>query len=59
MMLLNRTLNFGHSFSFGQKRGLNVINYTGSGFNSDALVGFHAGGLLQLGVGGHLLAHVV
>ncbi len=39
------------SFSFGPKAGLNISNYTGGDFQSDALVGGHLGGLLNFGIG--------
>ncbi len=45
------TAGFSQSFSFGPKAGVNVSNYTGSNFKSDALVGFHLGGLLNFGIG--------
>ena len=45
------TAAFSQSFSFGPKVGLNVSNYTGSDIESDALVGFHLGGLLNFGIG--------
>ncbi|MFA7471829.1 MAG: porin family protein [Spirosomataceae bacterium] len=39
------------SFKFGPKAGLNISNYTGDNVESDALVGFHLGGLLNFGLG--------
>ncbi len=45
------TLSFGQGFKFGPKAGLNVSNYTGGDFKSDALVGIHLGGLLSFGIG--------
>jgi len=45
------TCAFSQSFSFGPKVGLNVSNYTGGNIESDALVGFHLGGLLNFGIG--------
>lgn len=39
------------SFKFGPKAGLNVSNYTGGNIDSEALVGFHLGGLLNFGIG--------
>ena len=42
---------FSQSFSFGPKAGLNISNYTGANFKSDALVGAHLGGLLNFGIG--------
>ena len=37
--------------SFGPKVGVNVSNYTGGDIESNALVGFHLGGMLNLAVG--------
>jgi hypothetical protein len=42
---------FGQSVSLGPKVGLNVSNYTGGDIESDALVGFHLGGIVNFGVG--------
>lgn len=42
---------FSQSVSLGPKVGLNVSNYTGGDIESDALVGFHLGGILNLGIG--------
>ena len=42
---------FSQSFSFGPKVGVNVSNYTGNDIESDALVGFHLGGILNFGIG--------
>lgn len=42
---------FAQSFSFGPKVGVNISNYTGSDFESEALVGYHLGGILNFGVG--------
>lgn len=45
------TGGYAQSFKFGPKVGLNVSNYTGDNVKSDALVGFHLGGLLNFGIG--------
>ncbi|MGG7665482.1 porin family protein [Dyadobacter sp. BHUBP1] len=42
---------FAQSFSIGPKAGINISNYTGSDIESDALVGFHLGGILNFGIG--------
>lgn len=42
---------FAQSFSFGPKAGINISNYTGSDVESEALVGFHLGGLMNFGIG--------
>ncbi len=51
MLLMIVSTGFSQSFSFGPKAGANVSNYTGGNFKSDALVGFHLGGLLNFGIG--------
>lgn len=38
-------------FSIGPKAGLNISNYTGGNIESDALVGYHLGGMLNYGFG--------
>lgn len=45
------TAAFSQSFKFGPKAGMNISNYTGGNIESDALVGFHLGGLLNFGIG--------
>jgi hypothetical protein len=45
------TSAFSQSFKFGPKAGMNISNYTGGNIESDALVGFHLGGLLNFGIG--------
>jgi hypothetical protein len=42
---------FAQSFSIGPKAGLNISNYTGGDIESDALVGYHLGGILNFGFG--------
>ena len=42
---------FSQTVSLGPKVGLNISNYTGGDFESNALVGFHLGGILNLGIG--------
>ncbi|SEI37509.1 Outer membrane protein beta-barrel domain-containing protein [Dyadobacter koreensis] len=49
--LLCAQLSFAQSFSIGPKAGLNISNYTGGNIESDALVGYHLGGLLNYGFG--------
>ncbi|WP_221391257.1 porin family protein [Dyadobacter sp. NIV53] len=45
------TAAFSQGFSFGPKAGINISNYTGGDIESDALVGYHFGGLLNFGIG--------
>jgi hypothetical protein len=45
------TAAFSQSFSIGPKAGVNISNYTGSDVESEALVGFHLGGILNFGIG--------
>lgn len=45
------TVAFSQSFSFGPKLGLNVSNYTGGNIDTESLVGFHLGGILNFGIG--------
>ncbi|WP_031529115.1 porin family protein [Dyadobacter crusticola] len=42
---------FAQSFSIGPKAGLNISNYTGGDIQSDALVGYHLGGIINYGFG--------
>jgi hypothetical protein len=51
LLLTISTLSFGQSFSFGPKAGVNISNYTGGNIQSDAMVGYHLGGLLNFGFG--------
>lgn len=44
-------LSFAQSFSFGPKAGLNVSNFTGGNIKSQAMIGYHVGGLLSFGFG--------
>ncbi|WP_254560916.1 porin family protein [Dyadobacter diqingensis] len=53
ILLAISTFTFAQSFKFGPKVGVNVSNYTSGNIESDALVGFHLGGLLNFGVGEH------
>src|SRR5262245_40381230 len=56
-LILITTLAFGQ-LSFGVKAGINVSNFSGSdiaNIEKDALIGFHAGGLVHLGIGQHLV----
>ncbi|MCF2447669.1 PorT family protein [Dyadobacter sp. CY345] len=50
-LLLCAQFSFAQSFSIGPKAGLNISNYTGGDIESDALVGYHLGGLLNYGFG--------
>ncbi|TDE08710.1 porin family protein [Dyadobacter psychrotolerans] len=52
-LLLISTFSFAQSFSIGPKAGLNISNYTGGNIESDALVGYHIGGVLNYGFGDH------
>ena len=51
LMLLTSTLSFSQSFSLGPKAGVNISNYTGGDIDSDALVGYHLGAVLNYGFG--------
>jgi hypothetical protein len=42
---------FAQKFSIGPKAGLNISNYTGGDIESDALVGYHLGGIINYGFG--------
>jgi hypothetical protein len=45
------TSTYGQRIALGPKVGLNVSNYSGGDFESTALVGFHLGGILNIGIG--------
>lgn len=51
VMLLASTFSFAQSFSIGPKAGINISNYTGGNIDSDALIGYHFGGVLNYGFG--------
>ncbi|QRR02915.1 porin family protein [Dyadobacter sandarakinus] len=52
MLLAISTLSFSQAkFSLGPKAGINISNYTGGNIQSDALVGYHIGGVLNYGFG--------
>ncbi|REA62819.1 PorT family protein [Dyadobacter luteus] len=51
LMLVASTSAFSQSFSIGPKAGINVSNYTGGDIESDALVGYHIGGIINYGFG--------
>ena len=51
VFLVSANLCFAQSFSLGPKAGLNISNYTGGNIESDALVGYHIGGMLNYGFG--------
>jgi len=51
LMLLASTMSFSQSFSLGPKAGVNISNYTGGDIDSDALVGYHLGAVLNYGFG--------
>ncbi|WP_345026869.1 porin family protein [Ravibacter arvi] len=42
---------YAQGFGFGPKAGLNISNYTGGNVKTDALVGYHLGGMLNFGIG--------
>jgi hypothetical protein len=50
-MLFSFQLANAQKFSIGPKAGLNISNYTGGNIESDALVGYHLGGILNYGFG--------
>ena len=50
LLLSVATVN-AQSFSIGPKAGLNISNYTGGDIESDALVGYHLGGVINYGFG--------
>lgn len=45
------TCTFAQTFSIGPKAGINISNYTSGDIDSDPLVGYHIGGLLNFGFG--------
>lgn len=51
ILLLIGVISFAQTFSFGPKAGLNISNYTGGNIKSQALVGYHLGGILSFGFG--------
>ncbi|MDJ1484750.1 porin family protein [Cytophagaceae bacterium YF14B1] len=51
ILLLVGVISFAQTFSFGPKAGLNISNYTGGNIKSQALVGYHLGGILSFGFG--------
>ena len=56
-LILLTSFAFGQ-LSFGLKAGVNISNFSGGDFNTvkkSALVGFHGGGLIHLGIGHHLV----
>ena len=50
-LLFSMQSAFAQSFSIGPKAGLNISNYTGGDIESEALVGYHLGGMLNYGFG--------
>ncbi len=48
LLLLVSTAGFSQGVQFGIKGGVNVSNYTGGNLKSDALVGFHLGGIFNI-----------
>jgi hypothetical protein len=55
--ILLASIAFGQ-LSLGLKAGVNISNFTGGDFGTikkSALVGFHAGGLVHIGIGHHLV----
>ncbi|MCF2487666.1 porin family protein [Dyadobacter sp. CY347] len=51
VLLISVQSAFAQKFSIGPKAGLNISNYTGGDIESDALVGYHLGGVLNYGFG--------
>ncbi|CAG5067855.1 hypothetical protein DYBT9623_00582 [Dyadobacter sp. CECT 9623] len=51
VLLVSVQSAFAQSFSIGPKAGLNISNYTGGNIESDALVGYHLGGIINYGFG--------
>lgn len=51
VLLASVQSSFAQSFSIGPKAGLNISNYTGGDIESDALVGYHLGGVINYGFG--------
>ena len=45
------TASFSQGFQLGLKGGVNVSNYTGGNISSDALLGFHVGGIFNFMLG--------
>ncbi len=50
-LLFMSTASFSQGFQLGIKGGVNISNYTGGNIESDALVGFHVGGLFNFMLG--------
>ncbi|MCF0040032.1 porin family protein [Dyadobacter fanqingshengii] len=50
-LLISVQSAFAQKFSIGPKAGLNISNYTGGDIESDALVGYHLGGIINYGFG--------
>ena len=53
VLLCISTAGFAQSFQIGVKGGVNFSNYTGGDFETDGLVGFHVGGLMNFKFGQH------
>ncbi|MCF0053579.1 PorT family protein [Dyadobacter chenwenxiniae] len=51
VLLISVQSAFAQKFSIGPKAGLNISNYTGGDIESDALVGYHLGGIINYGFG--------
>lgn len=49
ILLVSTPMVFAQSFSFGPKAGLNLSNYTGGDFDTDASLGYHLGGQVNFG----------
>jgi hypothetical protein len=47
-LMFMSTASFSQGFQIGVKGGVNISNYTGGNIQSDALVGFHVGGLFNI-----------
>lgn len=50
-LLFVSTASFSQGFQLGVKGGVNISNYTGGNFSSDALLGFHVGGMFNFMLG--------
>ncbi len=51
LMFIFSTSAFAQKFNFGPKAGINITNYSGGDINSDAMIGYHLGGMLNFGFG--------
>lgn len=53
LVVCSSATGFAQSFQIGVKGGVNFSNYTGGDFDTDGIVGFHVGGLMNFKFGQH------